>query len=69
MDLAFVIQDSIDETDFQKVKKFMKGVMNALDVGRTQTWIGIIVFNRLAEIKLEFSANQGMLIPCLRSIF
>ena len=62
MDLAFIIQDSLDEREFEKVKNTMKGIMKAQDVGRTQTWIGVITFNKKAEIKIEFLDNQGMLL-------
>ena len=61
MDLAFIVQDSIDAKDFRGVQSFMKAVLDALDFGRTLTWIGVITFNENAEIKLRFSDNNGKL--------
>jgi hypothetical protein len=61
MDLAFIVQNSMSESDFNAVKGFMKEVMAALDIGRTNTYIGVITFNRNAKIELEFSTSDGRL--------
>ena len=59
MDVAFIVQNSMSENDFREVKSFMKDVMDALEVGRTNTYIGVITFNRDAIINLEFSSSEG----------
>lgn len=59
MDLAFIIQNSMSENDFNEVKRFMKSVMDALAVGRTNTYIGVITFNKNARIDLEFSSSDS----------
>ena len=59
MDLAFIIQNSMSESEFNDVKRFMKGVMHALAVGRTSTYIGVITFNKNAKIDLEFSSSDS----------
>ena len=59
MDLAFIVQNSLTENDFLRVKRFMKEVMTALVIGRTNTYIGIITFNEDANINLEFSDSNG----------
>ena len=67
MDLAFIVQNSMSESGFNGVKSFMKGVMDALQVGRTNTYIGVITFNENAKIELEFSSSDGTWCyrPCL----
>ena len=59
MDLAFIIQNSMSENDFNEVKRFMKSVMDALAFGRTNTYIGVITFNENARIDLEFSSSDS----------
>jgi hypothetical protein len=49
----------MSESDFNEVKSFMKDVMDALEVGRTNTYIGVITFNKNAKIDLEFSSSVG----------
>ena len=58
MDLAFILQNSVSESDFSNVKSFMKEIMDALEVGRTNTYIGVITFNQDAKIELEFSTSD-----------
>ena len=61
MDVAFIVQNSMSESEFDAIKTFMKNVMDALEVDRTNTYIGVITFNRDARIQIQFTSSVGEL--------
>ena len=58
MDLAFIVQNPLKASDILLVKKFIKDIVVGLRYGTTLTWIGLITFNKDAEIQLKFGGNN-----------
>ena len=62
MDLGFIIDGSgsienAGKGNFKKVLNFVKAIIQAFDVSKEETHVGIIVYNKTAEVKLVTSLD------------
>ncbi len=58
MDLMFIVDGSgsVGERNFEKIKSFLKKIVDTTVVGRDQSRIGLIQFS--STVNTEFSLNQ-----------